>query len=448
MTTSTTTATVETQPSTASAGSGLTTERLAIYGGPAAMTRKYRERWRKIRTWDMLQILWYAIRDVNTLPTGGGPIGRFEQRFAQLAGTKYALSMNSGTAALHSAYMSVGIGPGDEVLVPSYTFFASAAPIFQCGGTPVFCDIDSHTLTIDPDDLEARITTRTKAICVVHIWGNPARMDRIAEIARKHNLALIEDCSHGPGATFQDRPVGSWGDIGCFSLQGTKAISGGEAGIAVTSNPTLYDHMLALGHFNRTATDQQNRTFDIENLSLGLKYRPHLFAILMAAGGLRRLPELNRLRRKNYEILSTELAGCPALEPIESYPDSIPGGILAFVLKYRAEHAGNWPRGAFVKAAVAEGVPVSVDYYRPLHRRALFNLASFGNYGGALRSYSDRQQQPAAPDDLTTTEEVCQQLVTVTPMTKVSPDLVRQCAQALRKVANGAAQIKDLRTGR
>src|SRR5207249_3027548 len=138
---------------------------------------------------------------------------------------RHGLVMNSGTAALHSAYFAAGVGPGSEVIVPSYTFFASAAPILQCGGTPVFCDVDERTLTADPDDVERRITPRTRAICVVHMWGNPARMDRFSEIARRHRVALIEDCSHAHGASYRGRPVGSWGDIGCFSLQGEKAVT-------------------------------------------------------------------------------------------------------------------------------------------------------------------------------------------------------------------------------
>src|SRR2546430_676688 len=109
----------------------------------------------------------------------------------------------------------------------------------------------ARPLSADPDDVERRITPRTRAICVVHMWGNPAPMDRLADIARRHGVALIEDCSHAHGASYRGRPVGSWGDIGCFSLQGVKAVSGGEAGIAVTNDPLLFDRMLVLGHYRR-----------------------------------------------------------------------------------------------------------------------------------------------------------------------------------------------------
>ena len=203
------------------------------------------------------------------------------------------------------------------MIVPSYTFFASVAPILQCGARPVFCEIDPRTLTADPESVAQRITSRTRAICVVHVWGNPAAMDRLRKIAQDANVGLVEDCSHAHGATFNGLSVGALGHIGCFSMQGAKAVSGGEAGVAVTNDATLYDRMLALGHYGRPAVDQQDSTLDIGSYSLGLKYRPHLYAIILAQESLKRLPELNRRRRRNLEILCEELGNCPAMRPIE-----------------------------------------------------------------------------------------------------------------------------------
>ena len=284
--------------------------RLAIHGGPRAVSVPYDERWRSVHARDIDVIAGHAMRNVTTLSKGDGAIADFERRFAQVTGTRHALAMNSGTASLHSAYFAAGVSPGSEVIVPSYTFFASAAPILQCGATAVFCDVDRRTLTADPADVERRITPRTRAICVVHMWGNPAPLDRFTQLARRHGVALIEDCSHAHGASYLGRPVGGWGDIGCFSLQGAKAVSGGEAGIAVTDDPELFDRMLLLGHYGRLKNGQANDTFDTDYLSLGLKYRPHLYAVLLAQGSLSRLDELNRRRRRNYAILTEELDGC------------------------------------------------------------------------------------------------------------------------------------------
>jgi perosamine synthetase len=419
--------------------------RLAIHGGPPAVTRRHRERWRQVRLSDVVSIARYARRDVNTLAKGEGPIAEFETRFAELTARRHALAMNSGTATLHSAYFAVGVRPGDEVIVPAYTFFASAAPILQCGATPVFCEVDPVTLTADPDDLERRITPRTRAICVVHMWGNPARLDRLQEIARRHGVALIEDCSHAHGAAYRGQPVGSWGDIGCFSLQGAKAVSGGEAGIAVTDDATLFDRMLVLGHYGRLKKGQAAGTFHTDHLSLGVKYRPHLYAILLANRSLSRLEKLNRRRRRNYEILVEELQGCRAVQPIKTTPGALRGGFLEYILRYDPSGAGGASRGAFIEAAAAEGVPIAPERYsaigkhgRMLHQTPIFTgFDAFGNGGGGRGDGNPGLDPPALP----VTESLQDRLMTLPPFTEVSETYVRQCARALRKVAGAGALL-------
>ena len=412
-------------------------ERLAIGGGRPAVSSAYRERWRSVRLRSAVSIAAHAWRDVNTVAAGEGPVADFEQAFARLCERRHALVMNSGTAALHSAYFAAGVGPGTEVIVPSYTFFASAAPILQCGGTPVFCDVDERTLTADPDDVERRITARTRAICVVHLWGNPAPMDRFAALARRHGLALIEDCSHAHGATYQGRPVGSWGDVGCFSLQGVKAVSGGEAGI---------DRMLVLGHYGRLKKGQAAATFETDHLALGLKYRAHLYAVLLARGSLARLDELNRRRRHHYELLTGELEGCGALATIETTPGAVRGGFLEFILRYDPAHAGGWTAKRFIKAAKAEGVPISEERYarigdakRPLHRSPIFGALDVSSLGGNLAATRDGREPPHLP----VTEGLAGRLLKLPPFTKVPERYVRECARALRKLADHAAAGAD-----
>jgi perosamine synthetase len=422
-------------------------QRLAIHGGPPAVSLPYRERWRHVPLSAVVEIARYARRDVNTLAKGEGPIAEFEARFAELARRRHALAMNSGTASLHSAYFAVGVRPGAEVIVPSYTFFASAAPILQCGATPVFCDVDPGTLTADPDDVERRITARTRAICVVHMWGNPARLDRFQEIADRRGVALIEDCSHAHGATYRGKPVGSWGDIGCFSLQGAKAVSGGEAGIAVTDDPTLFDRMLLLGHYGRLKKGQAAGTFQTDHLSLGVKYRPHLYAILLARRSLSRLDELNRRRRRNYEILADELRGCRAVQPIETTPGAVRGGFLEYILCYDRSEAGGASRGAFLEAAVAEGVPIAPERYSGIgkHARMLHQTPIFTGFD----PYGASGVPPASPvPELPATDALRDRLMTLPPFTRVPEDYVRQCAQALRKVAGAGALLSGERQQR
>jgi dTDP-4-amino-4,6-dideoxygalactose transaminase len=407
---------------------------------------RYRERWRPVRLRDLMPIARSVLRGQST--EVGGPTTRdFERRFAALTGTRYALAMNTGTATLHSAYFAVGVKPGYEVIVPAYTFPASASAVLACGGTPVFCDIDERTLTLDPADVERRITPRTRAICAVHVWGNPAALDRLVKIARSHEVALIEDASHAHGATYHGRPVGSWGHIGCFSLQGQKAVSGGEAGVAVTSNPVLFDRMLALGHFGRTRAEQAAGTFAIGDLSLGVKYRPHLFGLHLAKSSLSRLAELNRLRRQNLALLEEVLKGCSALETIEAYEGAERGGFLSFLLKYDPDQAGGWSRDSFIRAARAEGVPASIDRYTAideqfamLHQAPIFNSLDTSSLGSYLPAFCDRAA-PALP----VTERLSERLISLPAFAKVSARFVRQCGEALRKVADFAAHAGDCR---
>ncbi len=315
----------------------------------------------------------------------------------------------------------------------------------------MFCDVDPRTLLADADDVERRITRRTRAICVVHLWGNPAPLDRFVEIARRHGVALIEDCSHAHGACYRGVSVGSWGDIGCFSLQGPKAVSGGEAGIAVTNDPVLFDRMLVLGHYGRLKSGQARNTFDTDHISLGVKYRPHLYAILLASGSLSRLEELNRRRQRNYDILCAELAGCPAIQPVETTPHGTRGGFLEFILRYAPERAGGWNSRAFVHAARAEGVPIAEERYlrigdhgRMLHETPIFSTLDLSCLGGCLGGPPDEPERMRR-DDLPVIRSLADRLMALPPFTRVSERFVRECARALRKVAGCAAAMNQQR---
>jgi dTDP-4-amino-4,6-dideoxygalactose transaminase len=405
-----------------------------------------------VRPRDVAAIAWYAARGLNTMPDGGGPVRRFEERFASFTGSRYALLMSSGTATLHSAFFAVGVKPGDEVIVPAYTFFASAGPILQLGGVPVFCDIDEVTLAADPADVERRISPRTRAICVVHVWGNPAALDRFVDIARRYDVALVEDCSHAHGASYLGRSVGTWGDIGCFSLQGNKPVTGGEAGVAITENSSYYDRMLAFGHNGRTATQQAADTFAIDNASLGLKYRPHLAAAAWASASLGRLDELNARRAHNYEALAKALGDDTAVAPIATRPGARRGGFFEFVLRYAPERANGWPIGSFVRAVRAEGVPVAVDRYTRQGRRAallpetgLFSGMNFEALGGYLGGPCGGRPPTGDGTPLVVAERLADRLLTMPPLTMVPDRFVRQCADAFRKVSDAAARMHDPR---
>lgn len=412
---------------------------LALLGGPRAVTDPPRERWVQVN--DEVKAAVLALLDQGTISIGGstGVTGEFEAEFAAMTGSRFALAMNSGTATLHSAYFAVGVGPGDEVLVPSYTWHASVTPIIHCAATPVFCDIDPATMTIDPDDVERRITERTKALCVVHVWGNVADMDRLVEIARRHDLALIEDASHAHGAQWRGRGVGSMGDIGCFSLQGSKSVSGGEAGVAVTDDPALLDRMILLGHFGRPRQGAVAAINEIGDMSLGAKYRAHPWAIAMALVGLRRLPELNEKRTANCVFLNDRLRDCPGLELFDPLPGATRGGYLEFKYKLGAEVVAAVGRNRVVEAMVAEGVPVTADRYSDLnftygllHAAPLFTSIDLREFGGCFYDPT-RPDRPARPS-LPVAEDLNQRLISMHAFADVERASLEQVAAGIRKV--------------
>ena len=174
-------------------------------------------------------------------------IPRFEEGFARFCGVPHALASNSGTSALHLALMALGAGPGDEVIVPTLTYVSSANAVRYCGARPVFADSDPRTMTLDPGDLESRITPRTKGLIAVHLYGHPADMDAIGAIAARHGLFVIEDCAEAHGALYRGRRVGGLADAGAFSFFGNKIISTGEGGMVTTGGAELYRKMRLLG---------------------------------------------------------------------------------------------------------------------------------------------------------------------------------------------------------
>lgn len=177
--------------------------------------------------------------DTSWISSKGKFVNEFEEKFANYIGDKYGIAVCNGTVAIHLALAVLGITSGDEVIVPTFTYIASANPILQLGAKPVFVDSLESTWQMDPDDIEKKITDRTKAIVVVHLYGHPCDMDKIMEIAKKHDLFIIEDCAEAIGSEYKGRKVGSFGDINCFSFFGNKTITCGEGGMVLTNDEIL-----------------------------------------------------------------------------------------------------------------------------------------------------------------------------------------------------------------
>ena len=221
-----------------------------------------------------------AVTEVLKSPflTCGPQIPALEKKFCELTGAKYAVAVSNGTAALHTACIAAGIGPGDEVITTPITFAASANCISYCGSRPVFADIDPETYNIDPSAIEACITPNTKAVLPVHFTGQSVAYDEIAQICQKHGLLLIQDAAHAVGTRYKGKPIGSLGDMTCFSFHPVKTVTSGEGGIVTTNDEALYQKLLlARSHGITRDSSRMRRPSDdpwyYEMVSLGYNYR-------------------------------------------------------------------------------------------------------------------------------------------------------------------------------
>ena len=294
--------------------------------------------------------------------TTGPKVEEFEEVLAQKAGTKYAVVFNSGTAALHAAYFAAGVGPENEVITSPITFAATANAALFLGAKPVFADIRPDTANIDPDEIERHITPRTKVLTPVDFAGHPADMDDIMDIARKHNLVVVEDAAHALGAVFHGRPVGSLADLTIFSFHPVKHITTGEGGAVVTNNKDYYERMLAFRSHGMVREKGQlgdwHGPWYHEMHYLGYNYR---ITDIQCALGISQLKKLDRFLEKRQalaDFYNRELSG---LENIE-LPVTLPGVSPARHL-YVIRLKGDRPRRRELYEALHRaGIGVQVHY--------------------------------------------------------------------------------------
>jgi perosamine synthetase len=417
---------------------------LAIDGGPKAVTAPIGDRWAVVSDLEKK----YVNAVLGDLASSYSQLDLFEQEFREFVGTKYALSMCNGTATLHSALFAAGAHQGTEVIVPSVTWHASITPILHCGATPVFCEVDPETYCADPADVARRITERTRAIVVTHVYGNPCDMDAFREIIKGTGIVLIEDASHAHGATWGGKQVGSLGHIGCFSMQQSKAVTGIEAGVATTNDDDLYDAMLALGQYGRCerlfVTD---RFRELRNMGLGIKYRANPLAVAMARAQLRRLPELNRKRQAWFARLDALLEGVPGVSVQKTYPKARRGGMLLYTGRIDPEVVGA-PVDVILKALVAEGVQTTPGItpfgYGVMHLEPLFNDFPFDGLGGPWGDLPAEVRRPMKRGDLPVSEAIHDTAFWLTTPVDPSDEWVEQVAVAFRKVVAHGERLDEI----
>jgi perosamine synthetase len=232
--------------------------------------------------------------DSTWISSKGKYINKFEQSFADYIGIKHASSVSNGTVALHLALITLGLGPGDEVIVPTLTYIASVNAIVYTGATPVFVDSKEDTWQIDPVDVESKITARTKVIMAVHLYGHPCEMDSLVEISRRYGLFLVEDCAEAIGTLYRGRHVGTFGDISTFSFFGNKTITTGEGGMVVTNDETLHDR--AVHYKGQGLAKYREYWHDV----IGYNYR---MTNICAAIGLAQLEQVSEFLSKKRQIV-------------------------------------------------------------------------------------------------------------------------------------------------
>jgi perosamine synthetase len=320
----------------------------------------------------------------GTTLTHGPKVKEFERAFAQFTGAPYAIATATCMAALHLSYLAIDLGPGDEVIVPAQTHVATAHAVELCGGRPVFLDCDPRTGNIDLDRLEGLITDRTRAIGLVHYLGLPVDMDRLLEIARRHDLYVVEDCAVALGARVGDTHVGLLGDVGCFSFYPVKHITTGEGGMVITTREDLADRISKQRAFgiDKSVLADRRHTGAYEIEYAGLNYRMGEMGAAMGVVQLQRLPRFLEHRERIYGLLETGLEGVPGLESVRSGHD---GNLrssfycLAAVLTHDEQAAR---REQLIDELKRAGVGTSVYYPKSLPDTAYYA----GKYGYAPAS--------------------------------------------------------------
>ena len=301
--------------------------------------------------------------------TSGTRVKRFEQDFAKFCGAEHGICLTSGTSALEVALWAVGVQPGDEVIVPPYTFIATASAVVMVGGIPVFADIDPTTYNLDPSQVEAAITDRTRAIIPVHIGGRPADMDAIMGIADRHGLKVIEDCCQAHGAEWRGKRVGTLGHAGAFSFQSSKNINAGEGGAVVTNHEDIWLRCYSLVNVGRIPEGEwyQHEFF-------GSNFRMTEFQGALLSAQMSRWQAQAERRDENGAILDERLAAIPGVSPLTADERITRNAYHLYVFRYHADRFGV-PRDVFVRAVAAEGVPLSGGY-KPLYSSGLFRQYS------------------------------------------------------------------------
>jgi dTDP-4-amino-4,6-dideoxygalactose transaminase len=367
-----------------------------------------------------------------------GSVEQFEKAFASMHGARHCVAVSSGTSALYASLGALGVGPGDEVIVPPYTFLATVNVALLHYAMPVFVDSDRETFQMDPAKLEAAITDRTAAIIPVHIGGSAADLDRVLAIAKKRNVPVIEDACQAVLGRWRDRGVGSWGASGCFSFQVSKNVCSGEGGAILTNDETMADNCHAFHNCGRKRPGAGPSSNYRGGRSANLRMTEFQGALLLSQ--MEGAEQRAKTRNENAAYLSSMLREVPGIVPARMYEGCTRNAYHIYMFRYQPEKFGGLSRHMFLKALNAEGIPCSGGY-SPLNkegfiRDALNSRAYIKVYGKAeIENWEDRNRCPE-------NDKLCKEAVWFMQNMLLGPRSdMDEIAEAVRRINVHAAEL-------
>jgi dTDP-4-amino-4,6-dideoxygalactose transaminase len=386
------------------------------------------------------QALLETLRSGHWLRISGQNVNRFERAWAAAIGTKGCVATCNGTSALFLSLKALGVGPGDEVIVPPYTFIATVNAVLLLYALPVFVDTDPETAQIDARKIEASITGRTAAILPVHIGGSAADMDTILAIAGRRKLPVVEDACQAHFGEWRGKRLGGWGTTGCFSFQSTKNLACGEGGALVSNDQELLQKCFAIHSHGRPP---QASGYNFTYQGAGTNLRMDEFRAAVAAVQLTRVEQQAETRDRNARYLTGMLSEIPGIEPLRMYPGCTRNAWHLYMFRYRPEAFAGLPRRIFLRALAAEGINAASGY-APLNREAFLKNTLAERHFQAIFSkqrlaeWEERNQCPA-------NDKFCGEAVWFSQSTLLGKRTdMEQIVEAIRKIRTHASRLLKL----
>lgn len=414
--------------------------RLALHGGTPVLREPHVPVWPRIEQRHVQAVADVIQRGEVSYFGREGLVRDLEDFWSARLGGRPTLAVTSGTGALHSGFYALGAQAGDEVIGPTYTFLATVMPLVQLGVTPVLADAEKDTGNLDPVSVEAAITPKTVGIVATHMWGHPCDMAPLRDVARRHNLWILEDASHAHGATYRGEEVGTFGDAAAFSFQAAKIVFAGQGGLLASATNATHERAVLMGHFMVRAVQDGGELARYASTGFGLNYRMHPAAAALAVLSSADLEKHIESRTRLHAKLSGLLDEIPGITPPVTRPDCTRGAFYG----YKVHLGEQWTAvgvGAVIKALRAEGISVSQPGTKPLHTLPFFtdNEVPVWTRGSAARRVYRKGDLPAS-------EEIWASSLKLPTFTFDDEEpLIDAYAEAFTKVYGNLGALRDAR---